>query len=72
MIAGKKRCVSEGKGERFIYMAQPWSLREMVDVKEEGDNETIRSFEPQSVNSHAVDVLSSNICFVAGDQTLFR
>lgn len=30
---------------------------EMVDVGEKGDTERIRPFEPQSVNSHAVDVI---------------
>ena len=45
-------------------MAQPDTRGEVVDVGEEGDKGWIRSFEPQSVNSHAVDVffLRSQIC----------
>ena len=33
------------------------TARGVVDVGEKGDSETIRPFEPQSENSHAVDVI---------------
>ena len=45
---------------------------EMVDVGEEGDTETTCPFEPQSVNSHGVDVIRQMPRFVAVDQTLLR
>ena len=53
MAAGRKVVVSnrrKGKG----YIGTAWKV---VDVGEKGDTETIRPFEPQSVNSHGVDVI---------------
>lgn len=53
------------RGEE-VYMAQSWSSSGAVGVGKRVITKAIHPFEPQSVNSHAVDILSSNIRFVAG------
>lgn len=45
------------RGEE-IYMAQPWSSTGVVDVGKRVIEKPIEASEPQSANSHAVDVPS--------------